>query len=99
MRSLIFGQITLHAAMAGQRMAAPLQALQGGYEAWAVGILLALFAALPVVTAMASGRMVDGHGYHLPVRVAVGLTLIGTGLAVAAAVGSGSWIARGLRRD
>ena len=91
LRSLIFGQITLHAAMAGQRMAAPLQALQGGYEAWAVGILLALFAALPVVTAMASGRMVDRHGYHLPVRVAVGLTLIGTGLAVLACWLPGWW--------
>ena len=30
---LIIGQIALHAAMAGQRMAAPLQALQAGHSA------------------------------------------------------------------
>lgn len=32
--ALIGGQIALHAAMAGQRMAAPLQALQQGHSAW-----------------------------------------------------------------
>lgn len=82
--SLILGQISVHAAMAGQRMAAPLQALEAGYHAWAVGLLLALFAALPVLTAMGAGRMADRHGYHRPVRVAVALTVLGTGLAVVA---------------
>ena len=52
---LIVGQIALHAAMAGPRMAAPLQALKAGHSAWAVGLLLALFAALPVLLAMAAG--------------------------------------------
>ena len=89
--ALIFGQIALHAAMAGQRMAAPLQALQAGHDAWAVGILLALFAALPVVTAMATGRMVDRHGYHRPMHLAVGLTVLGTGLAVLACWLPGWW--------
>lgn len=32
---LIVGQIALHGALAGQRMAAPLQALQAGHNAWA----------------------------------------------------------------
>ncbi|HOB96544.1 MAG TPA: MFS transporter, partial [Aquabacterium sp.] len=53
---LMVGQIALHAAMAGQRMATPLQALQAGHSAWAVGLLLALFAALPVLIAMPAGR-------------------------------------------
>ncbi|OYU75876.1 MAG: MFS transporter, partial [Burkholderiales bacterium PBB5] len=81
---LIVGQVALHAAMAGQRMAAPLQALQAGHSAWAVGVLLALFAALPVLTAMASGRMADRHGYHRPLRVAVALTMVGAACALAA---------------
>jgi len=89
--SLILGQIAVHAAMAGQRMAAPLQALEAGYHAWAVGLLLALFAALPVLTAMGAGRMADRHGYHRPVHVAVALTVMGTGLAVLACWLPGWW--------
>lgn len=89
--ALILGQIAVHAAMAGQRMAAPLQALEAGHEAWAVGLLLALFAALPVVTAMGAGRMADRHGYHRPVRVSVALTVLGTGLAFAACFLPGWW--------
>ena len=69
---LMLGQIALHAAMAGQRMATPLQALQSGRSAWAVGVLLALFAALPVLMAIPAGRMVDRHGYHRPQALAVG---------------------------
>lgn len=82
--ALILGQVAVHAAMSGQRMAAPLQALEAGHNAWAVGLLLALFAALPVATAMSSGRMADRHGYHRPVRVAVALTMAGAAMALAA---------------
>lgn len=89
--ALIGGQIALHAAMAGQRMAAPLQALQQGHSAWSVGVLLALFAALPVVTALASGRMADRHGYHRPVRAAVACTILGAGLALVACALPGWW--------
>lgn len=89
--ALICGQIALHAAMAGQRMAAPLQALQDGHSAWAVGVLLALFAALPVLTALGAGRMADRHGYHRPVRIAVGCTVIGAALALVACWLPGWW--------
>ena len=88
---LIAGQIALHGAMAGQRMAAPLQALQAGHSAWAVGVLLALFAALPVLTAMAAGRMADRHGYHRPVRLAIALTMGGAGCALLACWLPGWW--------
>lgn len=88
---LIVGQIALHAAMAGQRMATPLQALEAGRNAWAVGVLLALFAALPVLIAMPAGRMADRHGYHRPQRLAVALTLVGAGCALAASWLSGAW--------
>ena len=88
---LIVGQIALHGAMAGQRMAAPLQALNAGHSAWAVGVLLSLFAALPVLTAMAAGRMADRHGYHRPVRLAAGLTMVGAGCALLACWLPGWW--------
>ena len=79
---LIVGQLGLHSAMAGLRLAAPLQALREGYSAWAVGLLLALFAAAPVLLALHSGRLADRHGYHLPVRLAVVLAGAGMLLAV-----------------
>lgn len=81
--ALIVGQMGLHAAMAGLRMAAPLQALREGAGVWTVGVLLALFAAAPVLLALHSGRLADRHGYHRPVRIAVGLVMSGMALAVA----------------
>ena len=86
--AFIVGQIGLHAALAGLRMAAPLQALRDGYSAWAVGLLMALFAAAPVVLALHAGRLADRYGYHRPVRIAVGLG--GSGVLIA--VGS-AWVA------
>ena len=81
--ALIFGQIGLHATMAGVRMAAPLQALRDGHSAWTVGVLLALYAAAPVLLSMHAGRMADRLGYHRPVRIAVGVALAGALLALA----------------
>ncbi|MEP7302568.1 MAG: MFS transporter [Caldimonas sp.] len=92
--ALIGGQIALHSCMAGIRMAAPLAALREGHAAWAVGVLLGLFAAAPVVLALRAGRLADRHGYHLPIYVAVGLTVAG-GLcaALSAALGSFGFLA------
>ncbi len=80
--ALIVGQLGLHAAMAGLRLGAPLQALREGYSAWAVGVLLALFAVAPVLLALPAGRMADRLGYHRPVQLAVVLTMAGGLLAV-----------------
>jgi len=80
--ALIICQIGLHACMTGIRMAAPLQALRLGHSAWAVGVLLAFFAAAPIVLALRAGRLADRHGYHRPMRVAVALTAGGGCLAV-----------------
>ena len=89
--SLIIGQIGLHATMAGVRMAAPLQALRDGHSAWRVGVLMALYAAAPVLLALHAGRMADRHGYHRPVHLAVGLSLAGGLFAMASTfVGPGA---------
>lgn len=80
--AFIVGQMGMHSAMAGLRMAAPLQALREGYSAWAVGCLLALFAAAPVLSALAAGRLADRLGYHKPVYLSVALTMAGGVLAV-----------------
>ncbi len=81
--AIIGGQVALHSCMAGTRMAAPLAALRDGHSAWAVGVLLGLFAAAPIALALKAGRLADRHGYHLPVRLAVLLTVSG-GLCAAA---------------
>jgi len=80
--ALIGGQIALHSCMAGIRMASPLAVLREGHAAWAVGVLLGLFAAAPIVLALRAGRLADRYGYHLPIRVAVGLTVAGGACAV-----------------
>lgn len=80
--ALVIGQLGVHSSMAGFRMAAPLQTLGEGASTGAVGLLLALFALAPVVLALPAGRMVDRHGFHRPMGVAVGFTVAGAALAV-----------------
>ncbi len=89
--ALIAGQLGMHSAMAGLRLAAPLQTLNEGYSAWSVGLLLALFAAAPVATALHAGRLADRLGYHRPVALAVGLTLAGCLLALLSTLVGGVW--------
>ncbi len=86
--ALIVGQVCLHSCMTGVRVAAPLLALRQGHAQWAVGILLGLFAAAPVLLSMRAGRLADRHGYHFPMRIAVALTTAGGLLAVAS-----TWLA------
>lgn len=79
---IIAAQVCLHACMAGTRLAAPLTALKEGKGAAAVGLLLALFAVAPVLLSLRAGRYADRHGYHLPVRVGVAMSLTGALTAV-----------------
>ncbi|MBI2771228.1 MAG: MFS transporter [Burkholderiales bacterium] len=78
---LIAGQIFLHAAMAGSRMAAPLLALREGYSAAAVGVLLALFALTQVFLALPAGRYADRRGLKRPMAMAIVAASAGAGMA------------------
>jgi MFS family permease len=78
---LIAGQICLHAAMAGTRMAAPLLALKLGYGALEVGSLLALFSLMQVFLAIPAGRYADRHGLKRPVGFALLFAVTGALLA------------------
>jgi MFS family permease len=80
---LIFGQICVHAAMTGMRMATPLLALSQGYSALAVGMLLALFSLTQVFLAIPAGRYADRHGLKRPVGMAVVCSVTGAALAAA----------------
>ena len=79
---LVAGHISLHACMAGMRMAAPLMALREGYSALAVGVLLSLFALTQVFLALPAGRYADHHGFKRPVGFCVLAACLGAGLAV-----------------
>lgn len=67
--------------MAGVRLTSPLLALQLGYSAAAVGVMLALFALTQVFLSLPAGRYVDRHGLKKPVRMAVVAASVGTVLA------------------
>lgn len=79
---LVAGHISLHACMAGMRMAAPLMALREGYSPLAVGVLLSLFALTQVFLALPAGRYSDRHGFKRPVGFCVLAASMGAGLAV-----------------
>lgn len=83
------GQVGLHSVMSGLRMAVALQALREGFSAVSVGLLLALFAAAPMVLAMQAGRLADRHGYHRPVHIAIACSAGAALLAVASTFTSG----------
>lgn len=89
--ALCIGQVGLHAVMSGVRMAAPLQLLREGWGAGSVGLVLALFAAAPVLTAMPAGRFADRHGYHRPVLLSLLLSGGGGICAVASTFVEGTW--------
>ena len=78
---LICGFICVHACMAGVRMTSPLLALQLGYSAAAVGVMLALFALTQVFLSLPAGRYVDKHGLKRPVGLSVVAASLGTVLA------------------
>ena len=79
---LIAGQICLHAAMAGTRMASPLLALKLGYGALEVGCLLALFSLMQVFLAIPAGRYADRHGLKRPVGITLLFAVSGALIAV-----------------
>lgn len=79
---LIGAQVCLHACMAGMRLATPLLALQQGYSAAAVGVLIALFALTQVFLALPAGRYADRHGLKRPLGWAVLAASSGTAMAL-----------------
>lgn len=64
-------------------MAAALRVLRLGHGEYAVGPLLALFSVGPIALALWAGRLADRRGYHVPLRLAVSLTVAGAAIATA----------------
>lgn len=79
---VIGAQVCLHATMAGMRLATPLLALQQGYSAAAVGVLISLFALTQVFLALPAGRFADRYGFKRPLWLSVIAAVTGAGLVV-----------------
>ncbi len=79
---LVATLICIHACMAVTRIAASLWVLRDGRGEAAVGIVLSLFAAAPIVLSLWAGRVADRHGFHRPVGIAVLMAAAGALLAV-----------------
>lgn len=78
---VIVGQVFLHAAMAGSRMAAPLVALGQGHGKLLAGALVALFALTQIFLSLPAGRFADRHGLRRPLAWCALGSSLGIGLA------------------
>ena len=72
--------IASHTVLAGSRVAVSLAALAQGASPFTVGVLMALYALLPMLAAVATGRLSDRIGVRGPllagaVGLAVGVSL------------------------
>lgn len=72
---LVVTTVLAHSAFNGSRLTISLAALSRGATALEVGVMMSLFAALPMVLAVAAGRLVDRVGIRRP--------LIATSVALA----------------
>jgi predicted MFS family arabinose efflux permease len=68
---IVVTTVLAHAAYNGSRLAISLNALSMGASALTVGVLMSLFAALPMMLSIASGRLVDRIGVRRPILLSV----------------------------
>ena len=69
-----------HLSFVGARMTTTLFGLELGASAFTVGLLMSLFAALPMVLSVATGRLIDRVGPRRPLGAAFGALVIGNAL-------------------
>jgi MFS family permease len=74
--------IANHAVLAGSRVTASLDALGRGASAFTVGVMMALYALLPMVLAVAAGRLSDRAGVRKPMVVGTAGVAVGAALPV-----------------
>ncbi len=79
--AIILLVILTHTAFAGARVGAALFALALGASTFEVGVIGALFAALPMFFSVNAGRAIDRVGVRPPFFVGTALTALGTALA------------------
>jgi MFS family permease len=63
---IVFSCVLIHAGFAGAKVALPLHALQLGVDPFSVGVIMALWALVPMMIALYVGRLVDRVGPRMP---------------------------------
>lgn len=79
---ILAATVLAHAAFNGSRLAISLTALSMGATPLTVGVLMSLIAALPMLLAVALGRLVDHVGVRYPILA--GVTLLGCAVVLPA---------------
>ena len=74
---LIFINLTGHMALSGGRVSGSLYVLKTGHPEYLVGVFMALFSVIPVLTSLSIGRWVDRVGAPRVMRLGIGLVLVG----------------------
>ena len=69
-----------HLAFVGSRMATTLFALQLGASEFTTGVLMALFALLPMFLSVGSGRLIDRVGPRKPILISLGALVLAVAL-------------------
>jgi MFS family permease len=80
---LVLLGIANHSVLAGSRVVVSLDALSRGASPFTVGVLMALYALLPMLLAVAAGRYSDRVGTRPPMLLGSGLTALGATLPFA----------------
>jgi MFS family permease len=79
---LILINLTGHIALSGGRLTGSLYVLQSGWAEYVVGVFMALFSIIPVMTSLSIGRWVDRTGAAQVMRLGISLVLVGAWLPV-----------------
>ena len=77
---IVVTTVLAHAAFNGSRLAISLNALALDASALTVGVLMSLYAALPMMLSMASGRLVDRIGVRRPILLSVAFLALSVAL-------------------
>jgi predicted MFS family arabinose efflux permease len=80
---LMLVNLSAHMALSGGRVAGSIYALKSGASELVAGVLMGLYAFLPVLTALQVGRWVDRAGAFIAIRIGVLCVIVG---AIAPAV-------------
>ena len=68
----------VHIAISGGRVAVTLTALQLGRSTFEVGVLIAVFALLPMLCSVQAGRLIDAIGPYKPMRASAIMVIVGS---------------------
>src|SRR3982074_2590155 len=77
---IVVTTVLAHAAFNGSRLTISLNALSLGASPLTVGVLMSLFAALPMMLGVSAGRLVDRIGVRRPILLSAGFLALAVAL-------------------